>query len=139
VVTEFGVAELHGKTIREHAIALIHIAHPKFREKLMEEARHRNLVYRDQVAAFGDSDLELRSFETHCITSDGRTVHFRPIHPTDEDMMRELFYTFSPETVYHRFFSRLKSMPHYKLKEFVNIDYVNDMAWSVSLRRTSTR
>ncbi len=36
VVTEYGVAYLHGKTIRERAQALINIAHPKFREELYE-------------------------------------------------------------------------------------------------------
>jgi acyl-CoA hydrolase len=36
VVTEYGVAYLHGKSIRERAQALIEIAHPKFREGLYE-------------------------------------------------------------------------------------------------------
>ena len=36
VVTEHGVAFLHGKSIRERAKALIEIAHPKFREELYE-------------------------------------------------------------------------------------------------------
>jgi len=36
VVTEYGVAYLHGKTIRERAKALIDIAHPRFREELYE-------------------------------------------------------------------------------------------------------
>ena len=36
VVTEFGVAYLHGKCIRERAQALIEIAHPKFRNELYE-------------------------------------------------------------------------------------------------------
>lgn len=34
VVTEFGVADLYGKSIRQRAKALIEIAHPNFREKL---------------------------------------------------------------------------------------------------------
>jgi 4-hydroxybutyrate CoA-transferase len=34
VVTEFGIADLYGKSIRERANALINIAHPKFREEL---------------------------------------------------------------------------------------------------------
>jgi len=34
IVTEFGVAYLHGKTIRQRAEALIEIAHPRFREEL---------------------------------------------------------------------------------------------------------
>ncbi len=63
VVTEYGIADLHGKTIRERAMALIHIAHPDHRETLMEEARKRKLVYSDQVAIFGHGDLNRRSFE----------------------------------------------------------------------------
>jgi 4-hydroxybutyrate CoA-transferase len=39
VVTEFGVAELHGRSIRERARALIAVAHPNFREALTAEAR----------------------------------------------------------------------------------------------------
>jgi len=39
VVTEYGIAYLHGKTIRERAQALIDIAHPKFREELYEFAQ----------------------------------------------------------------------------------------------------
>ncbi len=38
VVTEYGVAELSGKTVRERALALVNIAHPDFREELMKEA-----------------------------------------------------------------------------------------------------
>lgn len=43
VVTEFGVASLHGKTLRQRAEALIAIAHPDFRQRLREVAeRQRN-------------------------------------------------------------------------------------------------
>jgi 4-hydroxybutyrate CoA-transferase len=43
VVTEFGVAKLYGRSIRERALALISIAHPDFREEL--EARAREMHY----------------------------------------------------------------------------------------------
>lgn len=39
VVTEWGVAELHGKSIRERALELIAIAHPDFRDELTAQAR----------------------------------------------------------------------------------------------------
>ncbi len=39
VVTEYGIADLYGKTIRQRARALIDIAHPQFREE-MEKAAH---------------------------------------------------------------------------------------------------
>jgi 4-hydroxybutyrate CoA-transferase len=39
VVTEFGIAELRGKTLQQRAGALVEIAHPEFREELRQEAR----------------------------------------------------------------------------------------------------
>jgi 4-hydroxybutyrate CoA-transferase len=39
VVTEYGVASLHGKSLRQRAAALIDIAHPEFREDLRKEAK----------------------------------------------------------------------------------------------------
>jgi 4-hydroxybutyrate CoA-transferase len=38
VVTEYGVAHLRGKGLRERARALLDIAHPGFREQIREEA-----------------------------------------------------------------------------------------------------
>ena len=39
VITEYGVADLYGKTIRERAQALINVAHPKFKEELTRSAK----------------------------------------------------------------------------------------------------
>jgi acyl-CoA hydrolase len=44
VVTEYGVAELFGKSLRERAVALIGIAHPDVRDQLRAEARALHLV-----------------------------------------------------------------------------------------------
>lgn len=44
VVTEYGVAYLHGKNLQERTRALINIAHPKFRPDLIREAKARNLL-----------------------------------------------------------------------------------------------
>ena len=109
-------------------MALIHIAHPDHRESLMEEARNRHFVYQDQVAIYGVGDLNRRSFERKFELENGKAVHMRPVRPTDEDMARDLFYNCSENTLYHRFFSKMSAMPHSKLRKFVNIDYVNDMA-----------
>ena len=48
VVTEFGVAYLHGKSIRERAKALIEIAHPKFREELYAYCEHTKWLQRPE-------------------------------------------------------------------------------------------
>ena len=44
VVTEYGVAYLHGKSIRQRSEALISIAHPKFRNELYEFARREHYL-----------------------------------------------------------------------------------------------
>ncbi len=52
VVTEFGVAFLHGKSIRERAKALIEIAHPDFRDGLYEYCEKTKWLQRPQVEEF---------------------------------------------------------------------------------------
>jgi acetyl-CoA hydrolase len=44
IVTEFGVADLYGKTIRQRSQALIKIAHPDFRDQLTHDARELNYL-----------------------------------------------------------------------------------------------
>ncbi|NNF03913.1 MAG: GNAT family N-acetyltransferase, partial [Rhodothermales bacterium] len=128
VVTEYGTAYLHGKSVRERTMALIQIAHPKFRPWLMGEAKSRHLVYADQIEmpfTMPEYPIELeRTF-----TDEGGTeILLRPIKVTDEAMMREMFYRLSADTVYHRWFANLNTMPHEKLQEYLKVDYRHDMA-----------
>lgn len=44
IVTEYGIAHLHGKSLSKRAEALIQIAHPKFREELAFEAKKLGLL-----------------------------------------------------------------------------------------------
>ncbi|HEV7605173.1 MAG TPA: acetyl-CoA hydrolase/transferase C-terminal domain-containing protein [Candidatus Limnocylindrales bacterium] len=44
VVTEYGVAELFGRSLRERASALIGVAHPEHRDRLRSEARRAGLI-----------------------------------------------------------------------------------------------
>ncbi len=44
VVTEYGVAKLRGKCLRERALALIAIAHPDFRDELRQFAQKMNII-----------------------------------------------------------------------------------------------
>ena len=43
-MTEHGIADLHGRSLRERAERLIAIADPAFREELMAAARKRRLL-----------------------------------------------------------------------------------------------
>jgi acyl-CoA hydrolase/GNAT superfamily N-acetyltransferase len=128
VVTEYGAAYLHGKTIRERAMALIQIAHPKFRPWLMAEAKARHMVYADQVEMPVETPVYPDHLERSIRLGDGERILLRPLKLTDEPKLRELFYTLSNESVYHRFFQALKSMPHSKLQKFMSVDYQNNLA-----------
>ena len=128
VVTEYGVAFLHGKTIRERAMALIQIADPKFRPWLIAEAKARHLVYSDQIEMPVRTPIYPETVEKWIDLRDGSRVFMRPLKLTDERMLRDMFYKLSPESVRYRFFRMINSMPHEKLQEFLRIDYEADMA-----------
>ena len=127
VVTEHGIAYLHGKSVRERALALIHIAAPQFRDELMKEARDRHLVHPTQIALPKGVAEYPRRYETKK-SFKGIKLSFRPIRPTDEDLLKELFYSHSDETIYNRYMTALKSLPHERVQQFVTLDYRNDMA-----------
>jgi acyl-CoA hydrolase len=128
VVTEYGIASLTGRTIRERALALIDIAHPDDRAELVRRAKEENILYPDQVYHAEQSrhyPEELSRTETF---KGGLEVRFRPIRPSDVDEMRRLFYRYSDESVYYRYFSPVKTMPYRKMQEYVNVDYRNTMS-----------
>jgi acyl-CoA hydrolase/GNAT superfamily N-acetyltransferase len=126
VVTEYGVAYLHGKTVRERTLALINIAHPKFRDELLRAARERKLVHPQQIASAATPYP--RKYETTHTFPDSLKVFIRPVQPSDEGLLKELFYSHSPETVFHRYFAPLKHLPQEQVQRFVTLDYENDMA-----------
>jgi len=136
VVTEWGVAYLHGKSVRERALSLISIAHPKFRAELFKLAKDKHYIYADQPELPLVEARYPEEFETTDKLKDGTPVALRPIRPTDEPQMRDLFYSFSKDTVFYRFFSYLKAMPHEKLSKFVNVDYESEMAIVAALRHS---
>ncbi|OPY50362.1 MAG: hypothetical protein A4E48_01900 [Methanosaeta sp. PtaU1.Bin060] len=127
VVTEYGIAYLHGKNIRERAMDLIAIAHPKFRPWLVEAARKRNLIYKDQVFVPGEKGVYPEELETHRTTEKGVDILLRPVKITDEPMLKDFFYALSEDSMYLRFFSTRKDMPHKRLQDFVAVDYTRKM------------
>lgn len=128
VVTEYGIASLTGRTIRERALALIDIAHPDDRAELVRKAKDERILYRDQVYLAEQSRHYPEELTCTRTFKDGVEIRFRPIRPSDVDEMRRLFYRFSDESVYYRYFSPVKTMPHKKMQEYVNIDYRNTMS-----------
>lgn len=128
VITEYGIASMRGRTQRERALALIDIAHPDDRKNLVEAAKEANILYRDQIYLTDSGHCYPHEISYRHTFKDGLSVWFRPIKPSDEDDMRNLFYRFSDQSVYYRYFTPLKTMPHMQMQEYVNIDYVEVMS-----------
>jgi acyl-CoA hydrolase/GNAT superfamily N-acetyltransferase len=128
VVTEYGIAYLHGKSIRERAMELIAIAHPKFRSWLVEEAKKAHLIYRDQLFIPGKQGEYPEHLEVYRVTKTGLSILLRPVKITDEPLLKELGHRLSDQSIYNRFFSTRTDMPHEYLQRLVVIDYSKKMA-----------
>jgi acyl-CoA hydrolase/GNAT superfamily N-acetyltransferase len=128
VVTEYGVAYLHGKSIQERVMALICIAHPKFRDQLLKEAIEAKYL-RQEMSEVGDRFfVASHEMRTTMLLDDGNQVTFRPVHPTDEHSMRDLLYALSQETLYYRFMTHKPKFSHSQIQNFVYIDHRRDVA-----------
>jgi acyl-CoA hydrolase/GNAT superfamily N-acetyltransferase len=127
VVTEYGIAYLHGKNIRQRAMDLIAIAHPRFRPQLIKEAKELNLIYADQAFIPGKRGEYPENLESFRTTPSGTSVFFRPVKISDETLLKEFFYSLSDKSIYRRFISSRQDMPHERLQEFCVIDYTRDV------------
>ncbi|MCB9858369.1 MAG: GNAT family N-acetyltransferase [Phycisphaerales bacterium] len=127
VVTEYGIAYLHGKSVRERAMALIQIAHPKYRSWLLAEAKNRHYVYQDQPEPVVVQALYPAKYEWSHVTKQGIQYRIRPIKSTDEAMLAPMFYKFSREELYRRFFGNEGVLPDRSIQDFCTIDYKETM------------
>jgi acyl-CoA hydrolase/GNAT superfamily N-acetyltransferase len=128
VVTEHGIAYLHGKNIRERAMALISIAHPKFRPWLIEEAKKRGIIYQDQAYIPGERGRYPEDLETYRTTKTGFQIFLRPVKITDEPLLKDFFYSLSDRSLHRRFLSWRTDIPHERLQDFVIIDYTKEIS-----------
>lgn len=127
VVTEYDIAYLHGKNIRERALSLISIAHPTFRSWLLEEAKKYNLIFQDQKFIPGSTGQYPEEFEIYRTTKGSIEILLRPVKLTDEPLLKAFFHALSDRTIYKRFAFSRTDMPHERLQEFVVIDYSKEM------------
>ncbi len=134
IVTEYGVAYLHGKSLRERAVALIQIAHPKFREELLAAAKKMKYLYEDQIIPETIYPVEME----HSESFNGLELFFRPIRPSDERPFQEYLYKLSERSVYLRFFQVRRDFPHELAQEMVAVNYQQNMGIVGTLGNSDT-
>ncbi|MBN1392984.1 MAG: GNAT family N-acetyltransferase [Sedimentisphaerales bacterium] len=128
VVTEYGVAYLHGKSIRERVLSLINIAHPKFRKELIQAAKAQRYIYADQIELDTEQVKYPEELERYDTLRDGTEIFFRPVRPTDEAALSEMLYSLSSKSVQTRYMTHTIAFPHKDVQQLTNIDYLQDLA-----------
>ncbi|MDO6841736.1 GNAT family N-acetyltransferase [Paraglaciecola chathamensis] len=127
VVTEFGVASLKGRSIRERALELIRVAHPKFREQLLAKVREHYWVPHYQKNYPRDvPELGPLGFKT--IQVDNQSFDLRPLNPADERRLQEFFYSHTKETLFYRYNHYPTQMTREKSCNLVSVDQNHDLA-----------
>jgi len=128
VVTEHGIAYLHGKSIRQRVLALVSIAHPKFRNMLIEAAKNNRYLPADQIELAWEQVRYPEELERYETLKDGTQIFFRPVKPADEPALADMLYSLSSQSVRSRYFTYTMTFPHKAVQKLTNIDYHNDLA-----------
>ncbi len=134
VVTEYGIATLRGRSIRERIMELIQIAHPKFRDQLLD----------DMVTSYKVPDYqrntpapvkELGDTEVIKLEVKGEDYFLRPIHPSDQRRLQSFFYSHDKVTLFQRYRNEPKKMGTAQAYRLVNADLTKDMALCIVQRQ----
>jgi len=129
IITEYGIAELQGKSIYQRVMELAQISHPKFREELIEVAKKRHYIFSDQLPPSRDDLLFLEGYKKILTLRNGKTIEFRPLLPSDEFAYRNFFYSLQEKTIYFRFFYKMKLFSHEVVqKQWADVDYRKNMS-----------
>ena len=121
VITEFGIAYLHGKSLHERALALIAIAHPKFRDSLLDEAKA--LGYLDASCTINNVFPYPVEDERKVELRNGKFVTIRPAMVYDAGSIKSLFYELPATDRYTRYFRHIKSLSADDVEKLCNVDY----------------
>jgi acyl-CoA hydrolase/ribosomal protein S18 acetylase RimI-like enzyme len=129
VITEYGIAELKGKGIYQRVMELAQIAHPKFREELIEVAKKHHYIFADQLPPTTEDLLFLEGYKNTLKLKNGKIVEFRPLLPSDEFAYRNFFYSLQEKTIYMRFFYKMRTFSHEVVqKQWSSVDYHKNMS-----------
>lgn len=128
IVTEYGIAEMRGKSIYQRVMELARIAHPKFRKDLIEEAKKRRYIFPDQLPPTTQDLLFLDRYFYSKKLSTGKNIDFRPLLPSDEFESRNFYYSLQEDSIYYRFFNKRKVFSRDMLqKQWAEVDYRRNM------------
>jgi acyl-CoA hydrolase/GNAT superfamily N-acetyltransferase len=126
VATEYGIANLFGKSMQERVMAMITIAHPNFRDELLHAAKDMGLIGKERNLGEAVRAVYPVGLEDNIVRGDKR-ITIRPAKPVDERRIQEHYYTLDKKDVFSRFFHDKKSFNRSDLENKSHIDYIKDL------------
>lgn len=97
-MVKYGRVTLRGRSIRERAMKLIQIAHPDFRDQLLEEVQKSFKVpsYQKHVPKIIDElcEIGIQKFELK-----GKKYFMRVLQPSDQQKLQDFFYSHTDESL----------------------------------------
>jgi acyl-CoA hydrolase/GNAT superfamily N-acetyltransferase len=127
VITEYGIAYIFGKSIRERALALIEVAHPRWREMLLSSAKKLGYVRSDQYLA---SQAAYPVHEERVVSlKNNLKIMIRPARAADAWALQALFHRLSSDDIYTRFFRRVRSLTYRELQTLCNVNHETEVAF----------
>ena len=127
VVTEFGIAHLYGKSLRERSLTLISIAHPNFRDELLDAAK--TLGYIEASCTIKNVFPYPVEDEREVVLRNDKTISIRPAMVFDAGNIKSLFYDLPETDRYTRFFRHIKSLSADDVETLCNVDYRTAVAF----------
>ncbi len=131
VVTEFGVANLHGRSIRERVARLVEIAHPDHREALLAGARQRGWLPKFFTMPATEPGVSEDGVESVWIRFNTGKFLLRPLHPSDMRGLQEFFYSHDEETVRLRYGYHREHMTGDSAYKLTAVDQRRDLALGI--------
>jgi acyl-CoA hydrolase/RimJ/RimL family protein N-acetyltransferase len=131
VVTEFGVASLHGRSIRERVARLVEIAHPDHREDLLAGARTRGWLPKFFTMPPTETGVSGDGVESSWMRFQAGRFLLRPLHPSDMRPLQEFFYSHDEETLRLRYGYHRDSMSGESAYKLAAVDQRRDLALGI--------
>ncbi len=136
IVTEYGIAEIRRKSISQRVMELAQIAHPKFRNELIEQAKQRHYIFADQLPPTRQDLLFIDSYKYTLDLASGKSLEVRPLLPSDEFESRHFYYSLQEDSIYYRFFNKRKVFSRKMLQEqWAAVDYHRNMSLIALMQR----
>lgn len=131
VVTEYGIARLRGRSIRERVLNMVEVAHPDHRENLLRDAHKWGWIpkfYNVTPTSLADASSEV---ESRRVKFKDESFMFRPLHPSDTRALQEFFYSHTAETVNMRYGHVKDTLNNESAYKMTAVDQTKDIAFAL--------